>query len=85
MPTYTALTTTTGQQAAEALAAGLERMNPAPVGIGTFEIEDGSGLWEVGGYFLDRPNDIELTLLTAACRGRRRLWSRKCLRSGLGR
>ena len=41
-------------------------MEPAPTGVGVFEVEDGSGLWEVGGYFLDAPNDIELALLTAA-------------------
>ncbi|MCA3442821.1 MAG: 50S ribosomal protein L11 methyltransferase [Rhodobacter sp.] len=66
MPTYTALTTLAGQDAAEALAAALEGLTPAPAGVGVFEIEDGSGLWEVGGYFLDAPDDIALTLLALA-------------------
>jgi ribosomal protein L11 methyltransferase len=34
--------------------------------VGVFEVEDGKGIWEVGGYFLDRPNDIDLALLSAA-------------------
>jgi ribosomal protein L11 methyltransferase len=63
MPTFTALTTVTGQTAAEALGEALERMSPEPTGIGTFEIEDGSGLWEVGAYFDDRPDAAALALL----------------------
>lgn len=66
MPTYTALTTLMGEPAAQALGEALEQLQPAPTGVGVFEVEDGSGLWEVGGYFLDAPNDIELALLTAA-------------------
>jgi ribosomal protein L11 methyltransferase len=31
-----------------------------------FEIEDGSGLWEVGGYFLQAPDQIVLEVLTLA-------------------
>ena len=66
MPTYTALTTLAGQDAAEALAAAMEDLTPSPAGVGVFEIEDGSGLWEVGGYFLQPPDDIALTLLAMA-------------------
>jgi len=66
MPTYTALTTLKSREQAESLAEALERMDPAPTGIGTFEVEDGSGIWEVGGYFLDRPDDAALALLAAA-------------------
>ncbi len=66
MPTYTALTTLTGQEAAEALAEALEDLTPEPTGVGVFEIEDGSGLWEVGAYFLDPPDEIALTLLAMA-------------------
>ncbi|MEP3346952.1 MAG: 50S ribosomal protein L11 methyltransferase [Litoreibacter sp.] len=64
--TYTALTTLMGEPAAQALGEALEALEPAPTGVGVFEVEDGSGLWEVGGYFLDQPNDVELALLTAA-------------------
>ena len=63
MPTFTALTTLHGQAAAEALAQDLERMTPEPTGIGTFEIEDGSGTWEVGAYFQAPPDAAGLALL----------------------
>jgi ribosomal protein L11 methyltransferase len=66
MPTFTALTTLSGEAAAAALAAALERVAPEPTGIGLFEIEDGRGLWEVGAYFLAPPDDIALALLAAA-------------------
>ena len=66
MLTYTALTTLPGKSQAEALGEALEELEPAPTGGGVFEVEDGKGIWEVGGYFLDRPNDIDLALLSAA-------------------
>jgi len=66
MPTFTALTTLPGQDHAEALAEALEVLDPAPIGVGIFEMEDGSGLWEVGAYFTDTPDDIALRLLAAA-------------------
>ena len=66
MTTFSALTTLPGQPAAEALAAALERMDPAPVGVGVFEIEDGSGRWEVGAYFEAAPDGVTLAVLAAA-------------------
>ncbi len=66
MPTFTALTTLTGKEPAEALGLAMEDLIPEPTGIGVFEIEDGSGLWEVGGYFTEQPNTVELDLLAAA-------------------
>ncbi|MBK0399338.1 50S ribosomal protein L11 methyltransferase [Limibaculum sp. M0105] len=64
MPTWTALTTTDGEPSATALGAAMEELlDPAPTGIGVFEIEDGSGRWEVGGYFLERPDTAALTVL----------------------
>ena len=66
MLTYTALTTLPGKSQAEALGEALEELEPAPTGVGVFEVEDGKGSWEVGGYFLDQPNDIDLALLSAA-------------------
>ncbi len=66
MPTYTALTTLTGKPGAEALGAAMERLTPEPTGIGVFEVEDGSGLWEVGGYFDAPPDAAALALLAAA-------------------
>ncbi|MDF1670267.1 MAG: 50S ribosomal protein L11 methyltransferase [Roseovarius sp.] len=64
MPTFTALTTLHGKDAAEALGAGMEALTPEPTGVGVFEMEDGSGLWEVGGYFEATPDDAGLALLS---------------------
>ena len=66
MPTFTALTTLHGKAPAEALGEALERLDPEPTGVGVFEVEDGSGLWEVGGYFTDTPDAAGLALLQAA-------------------
>ncbi len=65
MTTYSALTTVPGHDAAEALAEALEDLDPAPTGVGVIEIEDGSGLWEVGAYFIERPDGVALDLLAA--------------------
>ncbi len=70
MPTYTALTTLTGKSPAEALGEAMERLVPEPTGVGVFEVEDGSGLWEVGGYFLEMPDEAGLALLAAAFEAR---------------
>ncbi|MGH1367546.1 MAG: 50S ribosomal protein L11 methyltransferase [Maritimibacter sp.] len=64
MPTWTALTTLNGKSAAQALGEAMETLNPEPMGVGVFEMEDDSGLWEVGGYFTDAPDDIALALLS---------------------
>lgn len=66
MPTYSALTTLPGEEPAKALASAMERMEPEPTGVGVFEIEDGSGLWEVGGYFLEPPDEVMLEVFAAA-------------------
>ncbi|MCF6444970.1 50S ribosomal protein L11 methyltransferase [Nereida sp. MMG025] len=65
MTTWTALTTLTGKSQAEALGEALEALNPEPTGVGVFEVEDGSGLWEVGGYFIQSPDQAGLALLAA--------------------
>ncbi|KPQ07969.1 MAG: ribosomal protein L11 methyltransferase PrmA [Rhodobacteraceae bacterium HLUCCA12] len=66
MPTYTALTTLPDETRANALGEALETLEPEPVGVGVFELEDGSGLWEVGAYFTQSPDEIALALLAAA-------------------
>lgn len=66
MPTYSALTTLSGKEAAEALAEAMERFDPEPAGVGCFEIEDGTGRCEVGVYFDERPDEIALALMAAA-------------------
>ena len=65
MTTFTALTTLPGRINASDLGDALERLTPEPIGVGVFELEDGSGLWEVGAYFLEKPDDISLALLAA--------------------
>ena len=65
MTTFTALTTLPGKINASDLGDALERLSPQPIGVGVFELEDGSGLWEVGAYFSEKPDDISLALLAA--------------------
>ncbi len=61
--TWSALTTLPGEASARALAAQIETMEPEPYGVGAFEIEDGSGLWEVGAYFSDAPDTATINAL----------------------
>lgn len=63
MPTWSALTTLPDAARAVALAEALEAMDPAPAGVGCFEIEDGAGRWEVGAYFTAAPDAAGLALL----------------------
>jgi len=65
MTTYTALTTVPGEEIASKLGEAVEALDPAPTGVGVFEVEDGSGLWEVGAYFNDAPDIAGLEVLTA--------------------
>ena len=65
MTTFTALTPLPGKINASDLGDALERLTPQPIGVGVFELEDGSGLWEVGAYFSEKPDDISLALLAA--------------------
>ena len=65
MTTFTALTILPGRINASDLGDALERLTPEPIGVGVFELEDGSGLWEVGAYFSEKPDDISLALLAA--------------------
>ncbi len=66
MTTYTAITKLTSSEAAYALSEAMENMEPEPTGVGVFEMEDGSNLWEVGGYFVEEPDEIELLVLAQA-------------------
>ena len=66
MPTFTALTTLPGEYPALALSEAVEKLQPEPTGVGVFEIEDGSGLWEVGAYFLEQPDEVLLDVLALA-------------------
>jgi ribosomal protein L11 methyltransferase len=66
MPTWTALTTLADKGQAERLGLALEEIDPAPTGVGVFEMEDDSQLWEVGAYFIEAPDQIALAILAAA-------------------
>jgi ribosomal protein L11 methyltransferase len=70
MPTFTALTTLMGEAAANGLAEAVEKMQPEPYGVGVIEIEDDSGLWEVGAYFHEAPNGAVLDMLAMAFEAR---------------
>ncbi len=70
MPTFTAFTTLADKINADALADALEGLTPEPTGIGAFEMEDGSGLWEIGAYFEDAPDQAGLALLATMYKAR---------------
>ena len=63
MPTFTALTTLEGADRAYALGEALEALMPEPTGVGVFEVEDDSGIWEVGAYFTEEPDQAGLAIL----------------------
>ena len=66
MPTWTVFTTLPDAAAAQTLGEAFERLAPEPTGVGVFEMEDGSGLFEIGGYFEAPPDTGQLALLEAA-------------------
>lgn len=66
MATFTAFTKLSSQEEADALGLALEELDPEPTGVGIFEFEDGSGTWEVGGFFTEPPSEMELALVAAA-------------------
>lgn len=65
MPIYAAMTTAPDRDAADRLAALVEDLDIAPYAVGVTEIEDGSGLFEVGAHFEEAPDGIALDLLAA--------------------
>ena len=66
MLTYSAITKVKNRERAEGLGVALEKLNPPPMGVGVFELEDGSCEWEVGAYFRDRPDEISILILENA-------------------
>ncbi|MGR3465544.1 50S ribosomal protein L11 methyltransferase [Limimaricola sp.] len=66
MPVFTAITKLDDQRRGEVLSEALEELEPAPYGTGVFEIEDGSGLYEVTAYFEEMPDAVALDLLAAS-------------------
>jgi ribosomal protein L11 methyltransferase len=65
MTSWTALTTSPDLDAAQALGLAIEALDPAPSAVAVLEMEDGSGLFEIGGYFTERPDGVVLDLLAA--------------------
>ena len=63
MLTYSAIAKIADPDAADRLALACEGLEPEPTGVGAFEIEDGSGLWEVAAYFIEEPDLAALALL----------------------
>ncbi len=66
MPAFTAFTTLSDKTAAENLGLALESLDPEPTGVGVFEIEDGSGQYEIGAYFIAPPDQTGLAIMQAA-------------------
>lgn len=65
MLSYSALTVAANEDIAAALCEDLEALMPEPTGTGIFEVEDGSGLWEVGAYFTEAPDAAGLAILAS--------------------
>lgn len=65
MLSYSALTVAANEDIAAALCEDLEALMPEPTGTGIFEVEDGSGLWEVGAYFTEVPDAAGLAILAS--------------------
>jgi len=65
MLSYSALTVAANEDIAAVLCEDLEALMPEPTGTGIFEVEDGSGLWEVGAYFTEAPDAAGLAILAS--------------------
>ncbi len=70
MTTWTALTTIAGEAPAYALSGKVEALPLTPTALAVLEVEDGSGLWEVGAYYDERPDEVALDLLAASAGAR---------------
>ena len=67
MPTYSALTTLPGEDAAQALAAGDGTDGPRTRSASACSrSRTAAGLWEVGAYFLEAPDEVMLDVLAMA-------------------
>ena len=66
MNNYTVITQTNDEYQANIIGSSLEKMNPNPMGVGIFQIEDGTGMWEIGGFFSQKPSLHDLTILEFA-------------------
>ena len=63
MSTFSAIALVANREDASNLGKALERLTPAPNGVGVFEVDEISGNWEVSAFFLEEPNNLQLSLL----------------------
>lgn len=63
MTLYFARTALSGAGAAATLCEALDTLDPAPVSTEVHDRDDGTGIWEVGGHFGERPDAAGLALL----------------------
>ena len=63
MTTFTAYTEVNNNISAQKLVALASEMEPKPTGVGMVQLEDGSNDWEIGLYFSEEPNTIQLSIL----------------------
>jgi ribosomal protein L11 methyltransferase len=66
MTLFHAVTTVHGEAAATALSEALEVLPTPPTASGIHDRDDGSGLWEIGAYFDERPDPAALAVMAAA-------------------
>jgi ribosomal protein L11 methyltransferase len=66
MTLYHAITTASGEPAATAITEALEALPVPPSASGIHDRDDGTGIWEIGAYFEDRPDATALALIAAA-------------------
>ena len=66
MPLFRAITAVHGEAAAHVLSDALDEVDPAPLAGEIHDHDDGSGLWDVGGLFGERPDAVALALLAQA-------------------
>ena len=63
MGTFSAIALVANQDDAHGLGKALERLTPEPNAVGVFEVDEILGYWEVSAFFLEQPNNLQLSLL----------------------
>ena len=63
MTTYVLTSLVDSENSARQLCSLIEKMHPAPVGVGFFELDERNSTWEVEAYFTDKPNKGSTVLL----------------------
>ena len=63
MTTYVLTGLVEGENCARQLCSLIEKMDPIPLGLGFFELDERSSTWEIEAYFTDKPNLGAIVLL----------------------